>query len=334
MPPFVDALDRALEAAASGRLPDIAARIPQHERAWLPYRDHRGRFSNDGGWQYACLRFVEENYPRLCLLLGEVADDLLDPAAAMDRAIAVNHADALSTELDARISAVLARPPRERPMRYAIELALVRPRAGRLDLSAAGEAVRATRGTDRIALLIALEVAQSHGWADPWRLNLELARALCAGPWSASSIPPDAPMQHLAATLRLVRLGAMEVVAVPLDTDVPEHCTPTSSTRRLLEPVLHGYDAPAVRRALALLNDDAVDPGPAPHPAPAAAVELRERLDVISAAVHRLRTGEEIDLDPLVASLDRACQLALIVETSLTLTDTLPARATHPDHTR
>ncbi len=333
-PPFLDALDLALDAAVAGRLPDIAARMPQHERAWQPYQHVRGRFSNTGGWQYTCLRFVEENYPRLCLDVDAVAEGALDPATAMDRAIVVNHADALTGELDMAISSALARPPRERPMRYAIELALVAPRDGRLALTTAGAAVRAVHGTDRVALLIALEVAQSHGRADPWRLDLELARALCAGPWSASTIPADEPMQHLAATLRLARLGRLGVVVIPEGTDVPETCTPTALTRRVIEPVLHGFDAPTVRRALALLRDEPVTPGPSPHAAPAAATELRERLDVIAEAVHRLRAGEAVDLDPIVASLDRARRLAVVVETSATLTDTPPDHATPPARSR
>lgn len=316
---FIERLETVLAAAASGRLPLIHQQMPRHQAVWLRHAAGWGA-SVAVGWEQQCRTFVEENYARICTLLPATANK--GPADILDRAIALKLGAAQPGSFqDKLIAAAIVSADEFRPARYAMEIGLLSSDGDHLVLSPAGKVVRDLVGLERVRLLLALELCQSRGVDDRWRVSKVLAQHVCYKRWSYD---PQDPWDESGdeACHTLWRLTALGVISGH-DDDPRSTFSPTPVTPLILGPLITEEDGPIIHLARALLADEQTrafgDPTgqtateAATGQARMIAHEVRNRLIPMRMALARLAAtamsnasgAPADDLQRLAAGLDR-----------------------------
>lgn len=150
------------------------------------------------------------------------------------------------------------------PRRYAFELRLVR--RGNVDiLTRAGRALLATPGIDALRLLLALEVTQSLGPSDDFRMSSLVAAELCENPsrlllggiHAARWVSGLDEWPYSTGTLRrLAAEGLVDVDAAAPHRDAHQTITVTNLGMRLLSEVVGVFETPWTIAAQALIEEE------------------------------------------------------------------------------
>lgn len=329
MTTFLQELETVLSAAGSGRWTLTQHVMPRHAARWrkclataLTERRKPVREKDMIGWEENCRVFVEEVYPRLCLGVRSDEEAIVRVDEAIDhiwewrssRSGLQEHPVDLALALGRwRIDGMRRLVEEHRPTRYAIENGLLAGGGQHFAVTKAGTVVAGLIGLERLRLLLALEVCQSRGVGDRWRVDEQTLRDLVAGRPMGVAWDLDTDDRRWLRALALDRLAAMGVLEAHHD-DEREYSSyaATPVSRGLVHSVLD--EGPIRHLARALLADEQArvfgDPGGRSASAVAAgqarmiAHEVRNKVAAMRLTLDRMgEAGSTPELGRLAAGL-------------------------------